>query len=91
MGEDWLGQRRKNWLRGGKTQTAPRRVTVSTDAVCTVTEAARILGVDRTTILRKFLALDPDDSAPIPFNGWYRLPGSGHIRVYLWAVEAAKS
>lgn len=52
--------------------------------VLTVAEAAEMLGVDKQTI-RKYMALDPEDNAPIPFDAWYRLPG-GHIRIYRYVI-----
>ena len=57
--------------------------------VLTVAEVADMLGVDKQTIRRKYLALDPEDDAPIPFDAWYRLPG-GHIRIYRFVIEKIK-
>jgi hypothetical protein len=54
--------------------------------VYSVSEVAELLRVDAQTVKRKYLALDPDDDAPIPFDGWFRLPG-GHIRIYEWVIS----
>jgi hypothetical protein len=40
--------------------------------------------VDVQTV-RKYLALDFEDDAPIPFNDWFRLP-SDHIQIIEWFV-----
>lgn len=66
----------------------PRRISrrkKTTGDVLTVSQAAEMLGVDKQTIRRKYLALDPEDDAPIPFNAWYRLPG-GHIRIFRYII-----
>lgn len=81
----WIEQK-PGWLdRGPGRQEKPKPARVRRREAYTVTEAARILGVDRRTI-RKYLALDPEDEGPIGFEEWYRLPG-GHIRIRAEAVE----
>jgi len=79
----WIERRSGGWLPG--THGALRRPAPQERAAYTVTEAAAVLGVDRRTI-RKYMALDPEDEAPILFDEWYRLPG-GHIRIHVEAVE----
>jgi hypothetical protein len=84
----WLDHR-KDWLTSGgrlqkpREETRPRRPPKPESL--TVTQAAQVLGVDRRTI-RKYLALDPEDEAPILFEEWFRLPG-GHIRIYAAAIR----
>ena len=77
--DNWLGQ-------GQKSDPAQSDVYTGTEkSVLTVAQAAEMLGVDIQTIKRKYLALDPEDDAPIPFDGWFRLPG-GHIRIYRYII-----
>ena len=85
----WI-DKRDNWITSGRRLQRPREEArpaarrAKTEPL-TVTEAARMLGVDRKTI-RKYLALDPEDEAPIMWDHWYRLPG-GHIRIYAEGIE----
>jgi len=78
----WI-QKHKNWIPSGRR---PRERNPPPEAV-SVGEAARMLGVDPKTVLRKYMALEPEEDAPIPFEGWFRLPG-GHFRIYLWAIRS---
>lgn len=80
----WL-EKRKDWLTSGGRLQRPRERRVPPEAV-SVSVAAGMLGVDPKTVLRKYMALEPDEDAPIPFGGWFRLPG-GHFRIYLWAIR----
>lgn len=83
---NWI-KKHDGWLKPQSADTGARR-TMPEKPVLTVAEAALELGVDKQTV-RKYLALDPDDEAPIPFNAWYRLPG-GHIRIYKYIVIEIK-
>lgn len=78
--KDWLGKREKSEVSSQKPVEKQ---------MLTVSEAAYELGVDTQTI-RKYLALDAEDKAPIPFDAWYRLPG-GHIRIYRWVILKMKN
>lgn len=77
-----------NWLGKGKAESSKLKAEKGEKPVLTVAEAAVELGVDKQTV-RKYLALDPEDEAPIPFNAWYRLPG-GHIRIYRYIIVEMK-
>ena len=83
---DWL-EDRPDWL-GDDLPEAQLAPAVPENEALTIGEAARSLGVTPLTV-KKYLALDPEEGGPIPFAGWFRLPG-GHIRVYRWAVEACR-
>ncbi len=86
MTDQWL-EDRPDWLGGELPEAQPAPTEPESEAM-SVGEAARMLGVDPKTF-RKYLALDPEDGGPIPFDGWFRLPG-GHVRVYRWAVEVCR-
>jgi len=93
----WIGKH-ENWLRNGDVgarRTVPDQndiepVPAKEKSVLTVAEAATMLGVDEQTIKRKYLALDSEDKAPIPFDAWFRMPG-GHIRIYRWIILKIQS
>lgn len=80
----WL-DRKKNWLgrNDGKPAPGPRRPVV--EKSYSVTEASDMLGVSRQTVF-KWLSADDDGSAVIPADAWYKLPGSGHIRIKQWII-----
>ena len=51
-----------------------------------VTQVAEIFDVTKQTVY-KWLQVEDDDSV-IPQDGWFKLPGSGHIRIKRAAVLA---
>lgn len=83
----WIDHKNDFDTSGGRLKrgTVRRASTDDHRQVLTVSQAAEMLGVDKQTIRRKYLALDPEDNAPIPFDAWYRLPG-GHIRIYKYII-----
>ena len=85
---NWI-KKRPDWLGKSHNADVGARRAVPEEPVLTVSEAAEMLGVDKQTIRRKYLALDPEDKAPIPFSAWYRLPG-GHIRIYRYIIIKIK-
>jgi predicted site-specific integrase-resolvase len=55
-----------------------------------VSEVAEILQVDKE-IIYGWLSDDGRENAVIPPDGWFRLPGSEHIRIKEWAMERLKA
>jgi hypothetical protein len=53
----------------------------------TVSQVAGLFQVDRRVVY-KWLQMDEDDSSVIPPEGWFKLPGSGQIRIKQSAVFA---
>lgn len=51
-----------------------------------VAKVAKLLDVDKQTVY-KWLEVDDGDSV-IPVDGWFKLPGSGYIRIKRSAVMA---
>lgn len=69
------------WLPGGNG-AGPQE---TRERVYTVSQFADVVGVSRGTV---FKWLDDTDGDPIiPVEMWYKLPGSGHIRIYERAVR----
>lgn len=54
--------------------------------IYSVTQTAELLNVDRRTVY-KWLSTDEPEYAVIPREGWFRLPGSGYIRIKEWVVN----
>jgi len=89
----WI-EKKKNWLpnsagmRDRDTRLETGKKNKLYERVYTVGQAADILGVDRSTVLR-YLSLDEPEGAVIPPEAWYRLPG-GHIRIREWILIKLK-
>lgn len=71
------------WLRAPRER--PRR-RPAMEPVYTVAEVADILAISKQTVYKYLMAEDGD--AVIPAEGWFKLPGSGHIRIRHAAVMA---
>lgn len=73
----WLDPK-ENWLaKPRKTKQPPQPVEKS----YSVTEVAEILSVDRKTVFKWLVPDEETGEAIIAGEAWYKLPGSGHIRI----------
>jgi hypothetical protein len=83
----WI-EKRTNWLkaevRGQRSEGREQReLSVN---VYSISDAARVLKVDKRTIM-KWMEYDEDDldSAIIPPSAWFKLP-NGYIRIEEWII-----
>lgn len=80
----WIN-RKHNWLgrQSMKPEPAPKAVR---ERLYTVQEAADALGVDKHTVMKWLMPAEDTGPAVIPAESWFKLPGSGHIRIREWIV-----
>ena len=70
------------WLR--RSGARPARRSVPFEPVYSVAQVAEIFSVDKQTVYKWLIEEDGD--SVIPPDGWYKLPGSGQIRIRHSAV-----
>ena len=82
----WIEGRDKLDTSGGRLQgqEGPAAKHKPVERVYRVAEVAELLRLDARTV-RKYIALDMEEKAPIPYDGWFKLP-NGQIRIKEWAV-----
>ena len=79
----WI-EKKKNWFPGGGKKRPSRQEMPQTYSVA---EVAGLLSVTKQTVYKWLLEDEDGGEAVIPEEGWFKLQGSGQIRIYKWAVE----
>ncbi len=80
----WL-ERKAHWI-PQRADEAPRPAQ-PIEKSYKVSEVAKLLSVAPGTVWKWLAADEETGEAVIPANGWYKLPGSGHVRIREWAVK----
>lgn len=82
----WIDNKDWDTSAGRLRKAQKHRLKPPPEPTYSIAQVAEIFDVSKQTIY-KWLIIDGDDSV-IPPNGWFKLPGSGHIRIKRSAVVA---
>ena len=77
----WIEKRREGWLHYGTMNEATPDRSRSSGRNYTVKKVAKILNVDKRTVMKWLEIDDETGDSVIAAEEWFKLPGRGDIRI----------